>query len=130
MTPAVPKLSSLSPRDRAMLDHRGLPASDTEHRCVFCGAPCTDSHHEPPRSRLPKREQHRLPRFAACGFGNTRGCHGLLHHNGGALTILEPFGREWFAVADARAAAHINTRRKRPIAPGVAFPIGFERSEG
>lgn len=44
-------------------------------RCAFCGRPETEKHHIVPRSQGGAKG----PLVSVCGFGNTSGCHGLLH---------------------------------------------------
>lgn len=84
----------------------------------------TNLHHDPPRSRIPKKHHILIPLLTFCGSGNASGCHGLAHHNHGSLRTY-PDGDRWTAVADERAALQINERRtfsgRKPIEPGVPF---------
>ena len=43
--------------------------------CVFCGRPATEQHHVVFRSQGGEGGAT----ISVCGFGNTSGCHGLLH---------------------------------------------------
>jgi hypothetical protein len=117
------EIRGITSRDAAMLAKPGC----LHTRCVVCGAPRENNHHDPPRSRIPKKFHALIPRFSLCGAGNACGCHGLAHHNAGSLTP-EWSGRGWYAVADERGAALINGRRalygKPPITPGEPFRLG------
>ena len=126
----VPKGSSIALPDAAFLG----TASVHSDRCIFCGAPAENNHHQPPKSHIPKAEQPRIPTFSTDGLGNTSACHGLLHHNNGTLT-LQPTDDPRFvwATADKDAAKGINLRRKkyglRPIEAGVQFMARGETGE-
>lgn len=65
-------------------------------RCCVCGKPATNGHHLVPKGMGGGRKvYHRLtefgtfdlfsPIFAVCGMGNSSGCHGKFHHQGGSL---------------------------------------------
>lgn len=43
--------------------------------CPFCGRPWAERHHVVPRSAGGEQG----PTITVCGFGNSSGCHGLLH---------------------------------------------------
>lgn len=106
-------------------------ASVIADRCIVCGARPAEGHHEPPRSRFPGREAE-IPVFSLCGPGNAGGCHALAHRNGGTLTIKPTNDSRWtHAVADERAAAAINRRRKahglKPVKPGIEFLCAAHR---
>lgn len=117
----IPK-GDYPPRDAEWLD----TASVLSSTCIVCGARATNNHHNPPRGRFHKDDEKRVPRFSVCGMGNADGCHGLLHHNGGSVT-LQPTTDTRFcrAYADERAAAQINRRRAkhglRKVHPGIEF---------
>ena len=48
---------------------------DGTRLCAFCGRPATELHHIVPRSLGGTNG----PVASVCGWGNTCGCHGLLH---------------------------------------------------
>lgn len=125
----IPK-GDYPPRDAAWLD----APSVLSYLCIFCGATATNNHHHPPRGRFHKHDEHRVPRLSVCGMGNASGCHGLLHHNGGTLTPRVPTDSRYCdAIADEKAAADINRRRKRnglrPIRAGVPFMAKAEHPD-
>lgn len=45
--------------------------------CIFCGRPATEEHHVVYRSQGGAKG----PTVSVCGWGNTSGCHGLLHQH-------------------------------------------------
>ena len=55
-------------------DLMGRPSIKREY-CVFCGRPATEQHHVVFRSQGGGKG----PTVSVCGWGNTSGCHGLLH---------------------------------------------------
>ena len=58
--------------DQALMDR---PSVETDVCCI-CGIRlATERHHVIPRSR----QGHAGPTVTVCGWGNTSGCHGLLH---------------------------------------------------
>jgi hypothetical protein len=119
---AIPKGSSLIPRDAAML---GGP-SVLRHACLLCGIPFPDSHHEPPRGRIPKALQPLIPRPSLCGPGNTAGtCHGMAHRNGGTVRI-EATDAGYTLVLDEQAQLRVNVRRAAHGLPPVLSAIDIE----
>ena len=46
-------------------------------RCLFCGRMSTEQHHVVYRSRGGKSG----PTVPVCGWGNTSGCHGMIHQH-------------------------------------------------
>lgn len=101
-------------------------------RCAVCWAPADNNHHEPPLSQESKHDDT----ITLCGFGNSSGCHGLAHHNGGNLNLHKPSEPgPWHFTADERAVAAINARRKStmltPIRVGKRYRvIAIEETEG
>lgn len=57
--------------------------------CPFCGKPAAERHHIVPRSQGGTKG----PTITVCGFGNTSGCHGLLHSH---HLHLKPDGKGWW----------------------------------
>ena len=49
--------------------------------CVICGSPAIDKHHVIKKGMggYSKETEKRIPQMRLCGFGNTSGCHGLMH---------------------------------------------------
>ena len=120
---AIPKGSSLAPRDASFMKAHGVERPF----CVLCGQPFPDKHHEPPRGRIPKRFQAAIPLFSLCGPGNTAGtCHGLVHHNGGSVRI-ELTDRAWVFVLDSSAELRINVRRAKRGLPPILSTYEIER---
>lgn len=49
--------------------------------CAICGRPAIDKHHVIKKGMggYSKETEKRIPQMRLCGFGNTSGCHGLMH---------------------------------------------------